>query len=118
MMINSKYATPILTLSNALSERNIPHTLNVIWDGLQIRFPWNYGDLVCHSGSYGHDCDNLESMGCPWDDEDVSCICVEEAINLITEWYTENEDEDEEDFEDSVDEMGFDPYMGCYSFDC
>ena len=27
-------------------------------------------------------------------------------------------DEDEEDFPDDIDESGFNPYMGCYDFDC
>ena len=48
----------------------------------------------------------------------ISGICPECWDTL---WDGEWEDEDEEedfDFEDSVDEMGFDPYMGCYSFDC
>lgn len=91
MMINPDFANPILTLSNQLTVRNISHTLNVIWDGLQIRFPWNNGDLVCHSGSYGHNFGNLESMGCPWDDEDVSCISPKEALDYIVKWYAENE---------------------------
>lgn len=46
MMINPEYAKPILTLSNSLNKRNIPHTVNVIWDGLQIRFSWNDGDII------------------------------------------------------------------------
>lgn len=91
MMINPDFANPILTLSNQLTEYNIPHTLNVIWDGLQIRFPWNNGDLVCHSGSYGHQHGAVESMGCPWDDEDVSCIDVDSAFTRICIWYAENE---------------------------
>ena len=91
MKIDPKYAVPILTLANALSERNIPHTINVIWDGLQIRFPWNGGDIVCHSGSYGSAVSDVESMGCPWDDEDVSRINIDDALDRIVEWYLENE---------------------------
>lgn len=30
----------------------------------------------------------------------------------------EDEDEDEPDFEDGVDEYGYDPYLGCYTEDC
>lgn len=30
----------------------------------------------------------------------------------------EDEDEDFEDYEDDVDECGYNPYMGCYDFDC
>ncbi len=87
MMINPSYANPILTLANLLTENNVPHTLNVIWDGLQIRFPWNGGDVVCHSGSYGHDYGYVESMGCPWDRDDVSYLSVEEILDYIVTWY-------------------------------
>lgn len=90
MMINPDFVNPILTIANVLTERNIPHSINVIYDGLQIRFPWNYGDLVCHSGSYGHDCGKVESMGCPWDEDDVSCISVDEAIEFIANWHKYN----------------------------
>ena len=89
MMINPEYTKPILTLANELSQRNVPHTINVIWDGLQIRFPWNGGDLVCHSGSYCHEYGQVESMGCPWDGEDVSVHDPEEVIVLIEKWYDE-----------------------------
>jgi hypothetical protein len=89
MMINPIFAKPILTLSNELTEHNIPNTINVMWDGLQIRFPWNNGDIICHSGSYGHDEGMVESMGCPWDDEDVSVIEIEEALKHIIKWYAE-----------------------------
>lgn len=88
MMINPDYANPILTLANDLSAHNIPYTLNVLWDGLQIRFPWNNGDLVCHRGSYGHTNGDVESMGCPWDYGDVTCLTVEEAIKRLNVWYT------------------------------
>jgi hypothetical protein len=87
--INPDFVIPILTIANALTERHIPFTLNVIFDGLQIRFPWNDGDLICHSYSYGHEDGNVESMGCPWDDEDVSCLSLDEAIDNIEEWYAE-----------------------------
>lgn len=89
MMINPEYAKPILTLSNSFNKRNIPHTLNVIWDGLQIRFPWNNGDIICHSGSFGHEYGNVESMGCPWDEDDVTCLSIDEASDLITNWWVE-----------------------------
>lgn len=31
---------------------------------------------------------------------------------------TADEDENFEDYEDDVDECGYNPYMGCYDFDC
>lgn len=89
MMINPEYAKPILTLSNSFNKRNIPHTLNVIWDGLQIRFPWNNGDIICHSGSFEHEYGNVESMGCPWDEDNVTCLSIDEADDLVTNWWIE-----------------------------
>lgn len=89
MMINPDYAKPILALANLCSSEKIPHTINPIHDGLQIRFPWNDGDFVCHFFSYGHDYGNVESMGCPWDKGDVSCLSVEDAIMKLVSWYRE-----------------------------
>lgn len=89
MNINPNFANTILTLANSLTEHNIPHTINVNWDGLQIRFPWNDGDLICHSGSYGHDNDMVESMGCLWDTDDVTSLSVEDALEKLTAWYAE-----------------------------
>lgn len=89
MMINPEYAKPILELANLCAKNKIPFTLNVIWDGLQMRFPWNGGDFVCHSGSYGHEIGALESMGCDWDGDDVSCAEVEEMFTALKIWYAE-----------------------------
>ena len=88
--INPNFVNTILTLSNRLSERNIPHTCKLLLDGMQICFPWNKGDLVCHCGSYGHEDGAVESFNCPWDNGDVTCLDIEEALNLITEWYTKD----------------------------
>lgn len=89
MMINPTYAARILDIANALIERNIPCTINTIWDGLQIRFPWNNGDIVCHNFSLGHDLGAVESYHCPWDDDDeeVSSIRPDDAISYIANWY-------------------------------
>lgn len=89
MNINPNFANTILTLANSLTERNIPHTINVVWDGLQIHFPWNDGDLICHGGSYGHDDGMVESMGCPWDMDDVTSLSVKDALEKLTNWYAE-----------------------------
>lgn len=89
MMINPTYATRILDIANALTERNIPCTINTCWDGLQIRFPWNNGDIICHNFSLGHDLGAVESYHCPWDDDEdeVSSIRPDDAISYITNWY-------------------------------
>lgn len=33
-------------------------------------------------------------------------------------WIATDEDYEDEDYEPDYDECGFDPYMGCYSYDC
>jgi hypothetical protein len=89
MMINPKYAQPILTLANALSEHSIPCSINILWDGLQIQFPWNDGDLVCNGGSYGSAVGDVESIACPWDEDDVTRLTIDEAFEKISKWYRE-----------------------------
>ena len=43
----------------------------------------------------------------------------EEALEIIREIAEEDEDEDEDEIVyDYDDEMGFNPYMGCYDYDC
>ena len=39
----------------------------------------------------------------------------EEAIEILREFAEEDEDEI---YDDYADELGFNPYMGCYDFDC
>lgn len=41
----------------------------------------------------------------------------EEALEILNEIAEEGEDEDEI-IDDYNDELGFNPYMGCYDFDC
>ena len=94
--IKTAYAIPILALANTLAQLGIPYLLYPLYDGLQMRFPWNDGDLVCHSGSYGHDHQCLESMNCPWDNGDVSCLIIEEAAIYIVEWYEATQKEEKE----------------------
>ena len=43
----------------------------------------------------------------------ISGICPQCWENMFSE-----SNEDEEDWEDDVDECGYNPYMGCYDFDC
>lgn len=87
MNINPEYAYVILTLANYLIERNIPLRIVTLYDGLQIRFPWSDGDLICHQYSYGADDGCVESFGCPWDEDDVTRLTIDEAVEKISEWY-------------------------------
>ena len=48
------------------------------------------------------------------------CPYNAEYSNTCEYWCGADEPEDfpEEDWEDDVDEYGYNPYMGCYDFDC
>lgn len=62
---------------------------------------------------YLEECDELVSL------EIVGMVIKEEFTNCVNEIIKEMEFEDEDDFEEPYyDECGFDPYMGCYSYDC
>lgn len=41
----------------------------------------------------------------------------EEALEIFREIAEEDEDEDE-NHDDYYDELGFNPYLGCYDYDC
>ena len=88
-MTTSDFGTTILTLAANLSAAGVPFTVNKCFDGWQLRFPWDCGDVICHSGSYGHDDMRVETMSFPWDEGDVSCLSIEDAAKNIIACYEE-----------------------------
>lgn len=58
--------------SRSLMIHNIPHTIEPLFNGYKITFPWCKGDAIIHSYSYGHEEGLFETMGFPWDGEDVT----------------------------------------------
>ena len=48
---------------------------------------------------------------------EINSAEYEEALEIFREIAEEDEDEDEI-YDDYNDELGFNPYMGCYDFDC
>ena len=48
---------------------------------------------------------------------EINSAEYEEALEILCEIAEEDEDEDEIP-DDYNDELGFNPYMGCYDFDC
>ena len=63
---NALYTKEPLRLASMLLARNIPHENRACWDGLQVCYPCAdacISDVVCHSGSYGHELGLLEIMG-------------------------------------------------------
>lgn len=72
-----------------LDECGIPCTMIAVLDGFQLRFPWHDGDVVCHGYSYGSPSGCVESLGFPWDNEDVSVHTPEEFTELIRGLYSD-----------------------------
>lgn len=81
------YFERISTIGTACEIFGIPYTINTILDGYQIRFPWCDGDIACHSYTFGVSNDCVESYCFPWDEDDVTVLEVEEAINKIIDLY-------------------------------
>ena len=48
----------------------------------------------------------------------ISGICPQCWDNMFGSGEEDDLDYEDEDFDDDVDECGFDPYEGCYTFDC
>ena len=83
------YQDRICAIAEACNDNNIPYSVNKIWDGWQIRFPWCEGDIACHGGTYGHANGMVESYCFPWDEGDVSILSVQEAIEKVVNYYKE-----------------------------
>ena len=84
-----KYLKSIVFIFNILTTLNIPCTINPLFDGWQLRFPWCAGDVAAHSGTYGQAQGKVESYEFPWDNGDVTALSPEEAAIRIIELYDE-----------------------------
>ena len=58
------------------------------------------------------------AMDCPYFDPETSECKMPEMENCSPEGECDEYDYYNEDYEDDVDETGFNPYMGCYDYDC
>lgn len=101
-------------------------------------------DAICHDGSYGspnhgagfgygeyHNDWNKsgpwETIGFPWDGDDVSVhsaselaanIHILDTLGENASWENEDDEEDyDEDIDDDVDESNYNPYMGCDEYE-
>lgn len=81
------YAERIITIAAALDRAGVPYTIHRIYEGWQLRFPWDKGDIAVHDGTYGAKHDKVESYEFPWDNDGVSVLSVEEAIQKIIIYY-------------------------------
>lgn len=81
------YFERIADLVLALSDNGVPCHVENLYDGYKVTFSWSCGDVIAHSGMLGNFGYNVESMGFPWDGDDVTVMDVQEAIDLITNLY-------------------------------
>lgn len=81
------YAERICTIAEGLDKNSIPYSINHLYEGWQLRFPWSEGDIACHRGTYESEQDKVESYCFSWDEDDVSVLTCEEAIEKITAEY-------------------------------
>lgn len=90
-MKNNYYFERIADLALALDDNGVPNHVENLYDGYKMTFPWCNGDVIAHSGMLGWgECGyTVESMGFPWDEDDVTLLDVQEAIDLITKYYRE-----------------------------
>jgi hypothetical protein len=89
------YFDRINFIYNILTVLNIPCTMNVAYEGWQLRFPWCAGDVAAHRGTYGQAVGKVESYRFPWDEGDVTVLTPEEAAIKIIALYNSLEREDQ-----------------------
>lgn len=101
----------MMALAFGLRERNIEFEVYSYFDGLQILCDeW---DAICHNGSYGHERGLIEVMGLPQCGDDViGYLTTAEVLAMVDDEWIDNEPADIDD------DCGFDPYEGCYTYDC
>lgn len=81
------YEQIINELALELASVNVPYEINECYEGWQLRFPWCYGDVAIHDGTYGHTEGKVESYQFPWDNGDVTVLSVDAAAALIISYY-------------------------------
>lgn len=83
------YLERIQFIYGVLMILNIPCTMNALYEGWQLRFPWCEGDIAAHRGTYEQAQGKVESYCFPWDDGDVTVLTPEEAAIKIIAFYNE-----------------------------
>ena len=86
-MFTNKYTDAVNAVIACLIPAGVPFTVNPIYEGLQLRFPWHEGDVACHAGTYGHEYGCVESYQFPWDEGDVTVAEPEDMAAKIIQLY-------------------------------
>ena len=81
------YTERIEYMAKIFDEEDVPYTMNSIFDGAQLRFPWCEGDVVAHSGVEWEDHGIVESYCFPWDDGDVTKLTPNGMADRIIALY-------------------------------
>ena len=88
MNFNTTYTKLICLVSKILFSLGVPHSACPCYDGAQLRFEWaDNADVICHSGSYGHEKLHVETMGFPWDEDDVTELDAYDFIMRVYHLY-------------------------------
>ena len=83
------YTKIILEIADRLTSYQVPFSIKLLYGGAQLRFPWHKGDIICHERSYGHELGMVESFEFPWDEDDVSVLTPNEAVErIVAEYFT------------------------------
>ena len=85
--MKNHYFERIADLVLTLSDNGVPCHVEDCYDGYKVTFPWCNGDVIAHSFMLGSGAYGVESFGFPWDYGDVTVLDVQEAIDLITNFY-------------------------------
>lgn len=83
------YFNLINRVMHGLAYFNVPFTLNPLFEGWQVRFPWCSGDVAIHDHTYGSANGKVETYQFPWDDGDVSVLSPLQAVMRIHWYYDE-----------------------------
>lgn len=81
----------MLDTARGLNENAIPYTIKLYAGGFVVKFPWCDGDIACNVFTYHHEDGYVETYHFPWDDNDVTVLTPEEAVNNIINFYNEEE---------------------------
>ena len=85
MELNMNYFNSLVTLTCECARNGIVISkVTQLWNGFKVKFEgFPYADAILHDGSYGHMDGLWESIGFPWDEDDVSTHTPSELAYLI-----------------------------------
>ena len=87
----ANYIDIIACMKEILDIYQIPCTMNELYEGAQLRFPWTDGGIAMHHSTYGAAKGHVESYQFPWDEGDVTELTPIEALKNIIVYYNNKE---------------------------